>query len=56
MTDGKITLEEWQEMTKLEMRMRVSDKTKDEDIDALRFTWDAECDTFVVAGYEGVKH
>ena len=56
MTDRKITLEEWQEMTKLEMRMRVPDNTKDEDIDAVRFTWDAESDTFVVVGYDGVKH
>jgi hypothetical protein len=35
MTDRKITLEEWQEMTKLEMRMRVPDNTKDEDIDGI---------------------
>ena len=54
--ERKITLEEWQEMTKLEMRMRVPDYTKDEDIDAVRFTWDAESDTFVVVGYDGVKH
>ena len=56
MKDKKITLEEWQEMTKYERRMRVSDNTKDEDIDAVRFTWDAESETFVVAGYEGVNH
>ena len=55
-TDRKITFEEWHEMTKHEMRKRVPDNTKDEDIDAVRFTWDVESDTFVVAGYDGVKH
>ena len=56
MKDKKITLKEWHEMTKLEMRKPVSDNTKDDDIDAVRFTWDAESETFVVAGYEGVNH
>ena len=56
MTDRKITLEEWQEMIKFEMQTRVPDHTKEEDIDAVRFTWDVESDTFVVAGYDGVKH
>jgi len=56
MTDRKITFEEWHEMTKHEMQKRVPDNTKDEDIDAVRFTWDVESDTFVVAGYDGVKH
>lgn len=58
MTDPerKITIHEWIAMSEGEMRQRVPDDVKDEDLPTVTFTWDEELNAFVVTGYTGVKH
>lgn len=53
--EKKITINEWREMKKNDPKVWVHPKVKDEDIPAVRFTWDEELNTFVYAELVGMK-